>query len=262
MIIVADNLNTRNKAYMSALEKRDAGALALMAAALYNAQADVINVQCSADGAGDDERLPWAVEVVEKAAPEAMISIDTRNMEALKKSISMVKKPPLVNYLSQTEPDDRDALLSVVARARAYLVLRASKGIIPASFEAKLQILEELLEAANEADIPNERLFLDPSLVHIGRGMGQDHIMNSHECVMAVQDMVDPPANTIIWASNVSAGLPKAARKKTEAALLLYFAGAGVDAAMVDILDPEIRKAIYFIKSFRDEIIFSPADIA
>jgi len=31
---------------------------------------------------------------------------------------------------------------------------------------------------------------------------------------------------------------------------------------MVDVLDEELRKAIYLVKSFKDEIVFSPADIS
>jgi hypothetical protein len=30
---------------------------------------------------------------------------------------------------------------------------------------------------------------------------------------------------------------------------------------MVDILDEQIKKSVYLIKSFRDEVIFSQADI-
>ncbi len=261
MLIVADNLNTRNKAYMSALQKRDSNALSKMAKALAEANADIINVQCSTDGAGDEDVMPWAVETIEKAA-ECALCLDTRNLEALKKSLSLVKKPPLVNYLSATEPKDREGLLTLISRAKAYLVLRASRAAVPNSFESKLQILEELLEAANAADIPNERLFLDPSVVHIGRASGQENIMNSHECITALQETVDPPVNTIIWLSNVSSGIPKAAGKRVEAGTLLYFAGAGLDAVMVDLFDPEIRRALYLVKAFRDELVFTAADIS
>nr|MDA8387722.1 hypothetical protein [Nitrospiraceae bacterium] len=166
---------------------------------------------------------------------------------------------------SETEPpeSEREACLALAGRTTAHLVLRASRGSIPISFEGKLQILEDLLEAANRADIPNERIFLDPSLIHLGRGAGQDNILNSQECILAVKEMVDPPVNTIAWISNISTGIsPRQTRKMAEANTLVYLAGAGLDAAMVDVLDAEIRKALYFIKSFRDEIVFSPADIA
>ena len=153
-------------------------------------------------------------------------------------------------------------VLSLAAHSGASIVIRASSGAIPSSLEAKMQIIETLLEMANEADIPNERIFVDPSLVHIGRGMGQKHLVNSHECVTILRELVEPRLNTIAWISNISTGLPKAIRKPLEASLLTYMAGAGLDAAMVDILDPDIRKAIYLIKAFRDEIVFSRPDIS
>jgi len=77
-----------------------------------------------------------------------------------------------------------------------------------------------------------------------------------------MKELVEPPINTIAWISNVSTGLPRALRKPLEAAFLTYLAGAGLDAAMVDILDENIKKAIYLIKSFRDEIVFTQADIS
>ena len=86
--------------------------------------------------------------------------------------------------------------------------------------------------------------------------------MNAHECILAIKEMVEPPVNTIAWISNVSTGMsPRQVRKITEAGMLTYLAGAGLDAAMLDILDDEVRHALYLVKSFRDEIVFSPADL-
>ena len=70
-------------------------------------------------------------------------------------------------------------------------------------------IIEDLIEKANAADIPNERIFADPSVVHIGRGNGQEHLLNAHESIVVLNEMVDPPLNTAVWISNVTTGLPK-----------------------------------------------------
>ena len=261
MIAIADNLNTRNKPYMDALSKKDKKATAALVKTLAASGADMINIQCSLDGAGDEETLPWVSGIIAEAG-ECGISLDSRNTQAIKKTLSLCKKPPLVNFISKTEPQEKDVLFSLVADAGASLVIRASSGTIPTSMEAKLQIIEELLEMANGADIPNERLFADPSIVHLGRGLGQKHLVNSHECILVMKELVEPPLNTIAWISNISTGLPKTLRKPLEAAFLSYLAGAGLDAAMVDILDEHIRNTIYLIKSFRDEIVFSQADIA
>src|SRR4030066_2472840 len=183
-------------------------------------------------------------------------------MQPLKKATPLCKKPPLINYISATEPEEKEAILQLVADSGASLVIRATRAIPPASLEAKLQIIEDLLEMANYVDIPNVRFFADPSLVHIGRGVGQKHIANSTECIRLLKELVEPPINTIAWISNVSVGMPLALRKRVEAAPLFYFAGAGLDAAMVDVLDEHLKTSIYLIKAFKDEIVFSPADIA
>lgn len=260
MMVIAENLNVRNKPYMEAVNKRDTNAISAMARELSDAGAEVINIQCSTDGSGDEDTLPMVVEAITRAI-DTDISIDSRNTGAIKKALPLCKELPLINYLSFTEPDNPEELLDLVSHSGSSLVIRASKGTIPVSLEAKLQIIEDLIEEANTSDIPNGRLFADPSIVHIGRGMGQDHILNSRECVRVLKDMVEPPINTIAWISNISTGMPKASRSMVNAAFLTYLAGAGLDAAMVDILDPGIRKALYLIKSFRDEVVFSPADM-
>jgi cobalamin-dependent methionine synthase I len=260
MIAIADNLNTRNKPYMDSVSKRDKKTATELVKTLTAAGADMLNIQCSLDGAGDEVTLPWVTGIISEVG-ECGISLDSRNMQAIKKTLPLCKKPPLVNFISKTEPQEQDVLLSLVADSGASLVIRASSGTIPTSMEAKLQIIEDLLEMANGADIPNERLFADPSIVHLGRGLGQKHLVNSHECILVMKELVEPSLNTIAWISNISTGLPKTLRKPLEAAFLSYLAGAGLDAAMVDILDERIRKTIYLIKSFRDEIVFSQADI-
>jgi len=259
MTVIADNLNTRNEIYMEALRNRNRDVLFGLIKKISHA--DMINVQCSLDCSGDEENLPWVVGIVRETTDKD-ISLDSRNIQALRNSISLCKRPPLINYISKTEPEDQEELLKLVADSGASLVIRASKATPPISLEAKLQIIEELLETANAADIPNERLFADPSLVHIGRGIGQKHLVNSTECIKVLKDLVEPPIRTIAWISNVSVGLPATLRKKVEAAFFLYFSGAGLDAAMVDVLDETLRKAMYLVKSFKDEIVFSPADIS
>lgn len=261
MIVIAENLNTRNKSYMEAVRKKDAKTIAKLSKDLLNAGAEIINVQCSLDGSGDVDTLPMVAQTVVEATG-LPISLDSRNIEAIKKSIPLCDKPPIINFVSATEPADRNSLFSLLADSKASVIIRASRGIVPTSLEAKLQIIEELIEEANAADIPNERLFADPSIVHIGRGLGQDHLVNSHECILALKEMVDPPINTIAWISNVSTGIPKALKSRLNSSFLTYLCGAGLDAAIVDVFDLEIRKTIYLIKSFRDEIIFSPADIS
>jgi len=260
MLVIADNLSVRNAAFMAAVKKKDKKAIEAMAKELASAGAEMINVQVSTDGIGDEEVLPVAAEAVQHGG-NLPLCLDSRNVKALKKTIPLCKEPPIINYLSADEKD-ADEMLALVRETKSNIILRALKGTVPSTLEAKLMVIEDLIEKANAADIPNERIFADPSVVHISKGMGQEHLLNAHECVVVLNEMVDPPLNTAVWISNVTTGLPKNLKSTVAASYLSYLAGAGLSAAMVNVKDAEIMKTVYLIKAFRDETIFSPADLA
>jgi len=260
MLVIADNLTTRNADYMAAVKKKDKKALEAMAKELASLGADMINIQVSTDGSGDEDLLPFVAEAVQQGS-NLPLCLDSRNVKALKKTIPLCTEPPIVNYLSADEKNP-DEILSLVRETKANLVIRALKGTVPATLEAKLMIIEDLVEKANAADVPNERLFADPSVVHIGKGMGQEHLMNAHESIVVLNEMVDPPINTSIWISNVTTGLPKKVKSIVASTYLSYLAGAGLHAAMVNVKDPQVMKTVYLIKTFRDEITFAAGDLA
>jgi cobalamin-dependent methionine synthase I len=260
MLVIADNLSVRNAAYMQAVKKKDKKAIGEMAKELASHGADMINVQVSRDGVGDEDSLPMATEAIQ-AAVDLPLCLDTRNIQALQKAVPLCKEPPIINYLSADEKNP-DEFFKLARETKSNLVIRAVKGTVPTTLEAKLMIIEDLVEKANAADIPNERLFADPSVVHIGKGMGQEHLLNAHEAIIVLNEMVDPPINTAVWISNVTSGLPNNIKSGVASTYLAYLAGAGLHAAMVNVKDPEIMKTVYLIKTFRDEITFAAADLA
>jgi len=259
MLVIADNLSVRNKAYREALKKKDTKAIGAMAKELAAKGADMINVQVSLDGAGDEVLLPMATEAVQQASG-LPLCLDSRNVTALKKSVPLCAEPPIINYLSADETDPGE-LLTLVRETRSSIIIRALKGTVPATLEAKLMVIEDLIEKVNAADIPNERIFADPSVVHIAKGNGQEHLLNAHECIVVLNEMVDPPLNTAVWISNVTTGLPKNIKSTVASAYLAYLAGAGLSAAMVNVGDAELMKGVYLIKAFRDEITFAAGDL-
>jgi 5-methyltetrahydrofolate corrinoid/iron sulfur protein methyltransferase len=260
MLVMADNLSVRNKAYMEAVKKKDKKGIGAMAKELAAKGAELINVQVSLDGIGDEDALPMATEAVQQAT-DLPLCLDSRNVKALRNAVPLCSEPPIINYLSADEKNPEE-FFALVRETKSNLIIRALKGTVPTTLEAKLMIIEDLIEKANAADIPNERIFADPSVVHISKGMGQEHLLNAHECIVVLNELVDPPINTAVWISNVTTGLPKSLKPTVASAYLCYLAGAGLHAAIVNVMDPEIMKAVYLIKSFRDEIIFSPADLA
>jgi len=259
MLVIADNLSVRNKAYMEAVKKKDKKAIEAMARELAAKGADLLNVQVSTDGVGDEEALAFATDAVQHGGG-IPLCLDSRNVKALKKAVPLCTEPPIINYLSADEKN-ADEILALVRETRSSLIIRALKGTVPTTLEAKLMIIEDLIEKANAADIPNERIFADPSVVHINKNMGQEHLLNAHEAIVVLNEMVDPPLNTAVWISNVTSGLPKNLKSVVASAYLSYLAGAGLSAAMVNVNDAELMRTVYLIKTFRDETTFAAGDL-
>ncbi|HUK99711.1 MAG TPA: hypothetical protein VLX29_02525 [Nitrospirota bacterium] len=155
-----------------------------------------------------------------------------------------MQSAPIINYLSDDE--NPAEILALVKEARSNLIIRAFKGVVPMTLESKLTILENLIELANAAKVPNERLFADPSLVHISTGMGQEHLLNTYESIVVLNQMIEPPLNSIVWLSSITTGLPKTLKSIVASTYLSYLAGAGLNVALVNV---------------KDEIVFTPADI-
>ena len=127
MIVIAENLNTRNTAYMNALKEFDAETIRRLSGELVDAGADAINIQTSLDGSGDEEILPKVVELVNQSY-DTTISLDSRNTEALKRAVPLCKNPPIINYLSLEEQNPEE-ILTLCRNNQCWLVIRALRGI-------------------------------------------------------------------------------------------------------------------------------------
>ncbi|MFN3741002.1 MAG: hypothetical protein ACK4TF_10110 [Thermodesulfovibrionales bacterium] len=79
MLIIAENLNTRNRAYMTALKSKDRKTIEEMVSKIADRKPDYINLQCSLDGAGDEENLPFVTEIVAKIN-SVKVCLDSRNL--------------------------------------------------------------------------------------------------------------------------------------------------------------------------------------
>lgn len=259
MLFIAENLNIRNERFMKALKDSSSDAIQRLAAALVDAGADALNIQASRDGAGDEVNLPKVVRAINQTSSIQLV-LDSRNTDALARAIPLCNKPPIISYLA-AGAGNMDEMLGLCQKHDCRLVLRAMKDdIIPSSLDDRLQVIETLIEKANAAGITNQRLLADPSIVHMGRGMGQDYVRICREFVSALDELTDPPVGTIAWISNISTGLPHDIRPLISATFLAYLMGAGMQAALVDVLDEKMAETIYLLRAFNNELIFSAAE--
>ncbi len=261
MLVIANNLSFRNRDFIKAVKEGEGIIMSSMAEVLKKAGADALDINLSVDGDGDEKYMSAAVESVQKAG--LPVYIDSRNPEAMRAGIEAARVPVTLNYVSadkqQTKPMGDIAKLA--ASHSADLVLYAMRRGTPADADERLAIISELMDMANDAGVTNERLIIDPVILHLGGGgAGQQHAVAVRQTLAGLMELVDPPVRTTCWISNVSAGAPKELRAAINDTFLAMLAGAGLSSVFLDVFDKQAMRTVRLIRALKDEALYCPAD--
>ncbi len=119
-----------------------------------------------------------------------------------------------------------------------------------------------LIGAANAAGISNDRILVDPGLIHVTAADGQRHLAEVIEFLRALPEVIDPPVRSTVWLGNSSSGAAARLRPAIESALLPMLAGAGLSSVFMDVLRKENRRAARLIRVFNNEIVYSDGELS
>ncbi|MBI2934244.1 MAG: dihydropteroate synthase [Chloroflexi bacterium] len=268
MIIIADNITTRDARVRGILRDltngntdiASSGAKRLKDFALHcsEAGADVleINTQQQFDR---PEVMAAAVRTVQEAVG-CRLCLSTDRVETLQAGLEACKQPALVNYISMDEPRLK-GMLPLAAGHKADVILLVSDPSNPSDARGMLEKAAILIGAANEAGVRNENIFVDPGVFHVTGAAGAYHMNEIIEFLKALPDTFEPAVKTTCWLGNSSTGAPPRLRPVIESALLPMLSGAGLDSVFLDVLRPENLRALRLVRIFKNELIYSDAEL-
>ena len=261
MFIIANNITTRSRKVVSALQAADgerAAFLGGLAKECIAAGADAldINLQQRKDR---PEVMEAAVKAVQSAV-DCQLCLSANRADTLEAGLRECKRPAIVNYVSMDERRLRE-ILPLAAYYDAYLVLLVADPVAPSRAEDAVKQAAVLVGAANEAGIPNDRLMLDPGVLHVTTEMGQRHSQMLIELLPALAEAFDPPIRTVCWVNNVSAAAPRKVRPAMDNAFLAMLGGLGLSAAFLDVLNKEAMRTRRLVGVFRNEVIYADAEV-
>jgi 5-methyltetrahydrofolate corrinoid/iron sulfur protein methyltransferase len=268
MFVIANNITTRDGKVAGIFRQaraagwnaasgaaRELGELARRCAAA-GADALEINIQQHFD---TPEAMRFAVKAVQPAA-DLQLCLSANNAAALEAGLKECRQPALANYLSVDE-DRLKEMLPAIAKYHAGVVLLVSDPAAPADAREMLEKTAVLVGAANEAGITNDRIMVDPGLVHVTADIGQRHLGEVFEFIRALPDATDPPVRSTCWLANSSTGAPRRLRPAIETALLPMLAGIGLSSVFLDVLQRLNRRAVRLVAIFDNKIVYSDSEI-
>lgn len=275
MIAIASNITTRSRKVAEALKPRPAELVSQKSAQrIRKERAELLQSlvrQCVAAGADildinlqqrydRPEVMEFVVEKLQEVA-SCQLCLSSNTADTLEAGLRACKRPPIVNYVSL----DRKRLeqtLPLAARYGAEVILLTADPLAPRSVEDTLKSAAVLVGAANESGISNDRIIIDPGVLHVTSEAGQRHTKTLSELLPALAEAFDPPVRTTCWINNVSAGAPRRLRPAINNTFLALLAGLGLSSAFVDVLSKDTMRTIRLIKILKNEAIYSDRDVA
>jgi len=243
MKIIGEKINGTRKRVQEAVLQRDAAFVQQLASSQAEAGADWIDVNAGTTADREPDDLAWLARTVQ-AVVDRPLCLDSANPAALAAALPEVQRPPLVNSISG-EQARLTGVLPLAAQAQGGVIALAmdDKGI-PATAVGRLEIVRRLIERTRAAGVPDEQIYVDPLVMPIGASGDAARIALA--AVRAVKAEF-PQVHLTSGLSNVSYGLP--ARSLINRAFLTLLLEAGLDSAILDPLDRDLRKAILAVEA-------------
>ncbi len=250
MYIIGENIHIISQKVKEAIAERDIKFFQDLAVKQVEAGADALDLNIGPQKKAGHEIMPWLVKGVQEVV-EVPISLDTTNLAAIEEGLKVAKGQCIINSSSAEE----ERLATVPPLAKKYnaklIALTMGKGGIPVSAEERVNIaLEKLIPRAMELDMPMEDLLIDPLVLTVSGC--QEYCPECVEAVRILKLAGDPPPMTNVGLSNVSNAVPREMRPLINHTYCVMLMAAGVDYAIADPLDEQLKDFIRIVNE-RDD---------
>jgi 5-methyltetrahydrofolate--homocysteine methyltransferase len=236
--VIAEKINGTRKSVQAAVVGRDQAFIEDLARRQAAAGATWIDVNAGTSPEREPEDLVWLVETVQ-ACVDLPLSLDTANPKALRAALVAVARTPLVNSISG-EQHRIDGVLPLAAEAGGEVVaLALDDSGIPATTEARLDVIRRLVGLTRAAGIADGKVYVDPLVMTISTNVQSANIAIA---TMRGVKAEFPEVHMTSGLSNVSFGLP--ARALINRTYLTLAVEAGLDCAILDPLDRELKASL------------------
>ncbi len=229
MLVIAERINATRRTIARAIERKDPAPLVREAQAQARAGAGFIDVNAGSDPAREIENLTWALQVV-RDATDRPLCIDSADPRALAAGLEVVRGDAVMLNSVTGEQTRLDAVLPLAVRSGALLIaLAMDEQGVPHTADQRVDVAGRILESAEAAGLPRERIYVDPCIQPVSTAPEQ-----GLEVLSAVRRIMGdfPGVHTTCGLSNVSFGLPN--RGLVNRTYLACLIAAGLDSAVLD----------------------------
>ena len=240
MILFGESLNVISKKIGAAYKERDPKPIQEEALEQKKLGMDYIDINLGPAKKDGHELMPWVCQVVQEVVPDLPLLLDTSNIAAIEEGLKVLKpvdKPHIVNSI-MARAERYEVMLPMAAKYEADIVaLLWGPDGLPRDENERAALCVELLYAANEAGIPNEKIWVDGIVTPVN--IQQAQCVSLLNFQMMLEDIA-PGAMSTCGLSNISNGPPVQLRPILNTTYMVMLERYGMKAVISDPLDTNL----------------------
>lgn len=237
MILFGESLNVITKKIGKAFKERDPKPIQEEALFQKEKGMDYIDINLGPAKKDGHELMPWVVEVVQEVVDDIPLVLDTSNIEAIEAALKVCKLTPIVNSIMCRSERYEKMIPMTAEHGAGFVALLWGPEGLPRDENERAALCVELLYAANEAGIPNEKIWVDGIVTPVN--IQQPQAISLMEFQGMLQDIA-PGARSTCGVSNVSNGPPEHLRPILNQTYMVMLQKYGMESVIADPLDDQL----------------------
>ncbi len=239
MLLIGESLNVISKKIGRAYKERDPKPIQEEALLQKEKGMDYIDINLGPAKKDGHELMPWVVQVVQEVVDDIPLALDTSNVDAIEAALKVCKLPPLINSI-MCRPERYQKMIPIAAQYNAdFIALMWGPEGLPRDENERAALCVELVYAANEAGIPNEKIWVDGIVTPVN--IQQPQLISLMEFQAMVQDIA-PGAKSTCGLSNISNGPPIHLRPILNQTYMVMLEKKGMYSVISDPLDEKLTE--------------------
>jgi len=237
MLLIGESLNVISKKIGRAFKERDPKPIQEEALFQKEKGMDYIDINLGPAKKDGHELMPWVVEVVQEVVDDVPLSLDTSNIDAIEAALKVCKQTPLINSI-MCRPERYERMVPMAAEHNAdFIALMWGPEGLPRDENERAALCVELLYFANEAGIPNEKIWVDGIVTPVN--IQQPQLLSLMEFQAMLQEIA-PGAKSTCGLSNISNGPPDELRPILNQTYMVMLERKGMYSCIADPLDDKL----------------------
>jgi 5-methyltetrahydrofolate corrinoid/iron sulfur protein methyltransferase len=234
MFLIGESLNVISQKIGRAYKERDPKPIQEEALFQKEKGMDYIDINLGPAKKDGPELMPWVVETVQEVVDDVPLALDTSNVDAIEAAIKVCKLPPLINSI-MVRPERYERMVPIAAENNCdFIALLWGPDGLPRDENERAALCVELVYFANEAGIPNEKIWVDGIVTPVN--IQQPQAISLMDFQGMLQEMA-PGVKSTCGLSNISNGPPIHLRPILNQTYMVMLEKYGMYSVIADPLD-------------------------